>query len=254
MSIAYQAWKRPDLNDWPTLHDDQDKLNKLLANPKYRKHGIGILLGRGLVAIDIDVLDKALSIRMAEHAVAMIRCESPGGKIIVKCGKAPKLCLLVRSTYDGGKFASSVYTDGQGNRAQVEILTDGQQTVIHAIHPDTHEPYWYLNSDSIADDLESPDPLAPTLLDVERNDLAEVSEELLRQLVDDFNTMAEEAGLKCLSESRTGALKPHANGDDADNLLASDVGRLSAQELRLVLDWINLPHGAGRVPNNLSSG
>jgi hypothetical protein len=87
--------------------------------------GIGIAAG-AVVGIDIDVLDAALSIKLAALAVEML-CDTPCWRI----GRAPKRLLVYRATVP---FAGR-------KRHPLELLARGQQFVAYAVHPDTGQPY-----------------------------------------------------------------------------------------------------------------
>lgn len=87
--------------------------------------GIGIATG-AVVGIDIDILEGALAIQLAELATSML-----GDTPCLRIGRAPKRLLVYRAETP---FAGR-------KRHPLELLARGQQFVAYAIHPDTGRPY-----------------------------------------------------------------------------------------------------------------
>lgn len=87
--------------------------------------GVGIATG-AVVGIDIDILDGALAIQLAELATSML-----GDTPCLRIGRAPKRLLVYRAATP---FAGR-------KRLPLEVLARGQQFVAHAVHPDTRQPY-----------------------------------------------------------------------------------------------------------------
>src|SRR5512134_389993 len=96
--------------------------------------GIGIA-GGAVAAVDIDIADGALALRIADLARERLG-ETPA----VRIGRAPKRLLVYRtqSPFKGFK------------RYPIEILCEGQQFVAYHIHPDTGRPYEW-PEDSLAE-------------------------------------------------------------------------------------------------------
>jgi hypothetical protein len=87
--------------------------------------GVGIATG-AVVGIDIDILDGALAIQIAELATSML-----GDTPCLRIGRAPKRLLVYRASTP---FAGR-------KRHPLELLARGQQFVAYAVHPDTGRPY-----------------------------------------------------------------------------------------------------------------
>ncbi len=87
--------------------------------------GVGIATG-AVVGIDIDILDGALAIQIAELATSML-----GDTPCLRIGRAPKRLLVYRAATP---FAGR-------KRHPLELLARGQQFVAYAVHPDTGRPY-----------------------------------------------------------------------------------------------------------------
>src|ERR1700754_788135 len=91
--------------------------------------GVGMKMGGGLIAVDIDVLDKELSDLCGTLATQTM------GPSRNRIGRRPKRATLYRTSepvpYQRIKFDGGV----------VEILSEGKQLVVHGIHPGTGQPY-----------------------------------------------------------------------------------------------------------------
>ena len=87
--------------------------------------GVGIAAG-SVVGIDIDIMDAALAIELANLATAML-----GDTPCLRIGQQPKRLLVYRAATP---FAGR-------KRLPLEVLARGQQFVAHAIHPGTGQPY-----------------------------------------------------------------------------------------------------------------
>ena len=91
--------------------------------------GVGIRLGQGLIAVDIDTLDPDLGNVCGQAATDLL------GTSLNRVGHAPKRLKLYR--IDGEIPYRRVEFAG----GAVELLTEGKQFVAHGIHPVTGEPY-----------------------------------------------------------------------------------------------------------------
>lgn len=96
--------------------------------------GVGIKLGHGLLALDIDTKDKPTAIDLYQLAERML------GTAPIRFGCKPKSLLLYRITedipYDQVRFSTPTEES-----ALVEVLGEGRQFVAHGIHPGTQKPY-----------------------------------------------------------------------------------------------------------------
>lgn len=108
--------------------------------------GVGIRTGQGLIAIDIDVLDKDLADKCERAALDTL------GQAGRRIGKAPKALRLYRVSepvpYQRLKF------DG----GHVELLSDGRQFVAWGDHPATGRPYEWPRGIPKRDDLKEVTP------------------------------------------------------------------------------------------------
>lgn len=96
--------------------------------------GVGLRMGQGLVAIDIDALDPQLAAAAAQAAFEIL------GVAPRRFGRAPKLLLLYRCAVD--LPYERIEFDGlDGKVERVEALGPGQQGVMFGIHPGTGRSY-----------------------------------------------------------------------------------------------------------------
>jgi hypothetical protein len=121
------------LEDWQNLEAteaDLDRWEKMGA-------GVGLKLGGEphLLALDVDVLAPALAELGKGAAFKML------GPAPIRIGHWPKMMLLYRSAVPIGyrylRFDDGVSVKG----ALIECLTEGKQSVIEGIHPNTRKPY-----------------------------------------------------------------------------------------------------------------
>lgn len=152
-----------NLKDWEKTQADESTVNAWVANGR-ANDGVGILT-TWTPAVDIDVYDDAAAQAMADWIDANIGI----GKL--RIGMAPKRMLVFRADAPFSKLLSGEYCiDGQtyppGHRnagkkiySRIEILGAGQQFVAHAIHPETRQPYEWIDGDLLGTPRPHLDPL-----------------------------------------------------------------------------------------------
>ena len=109
--------------------------------------GVGIKLGEGLVALDIDTTHAESARKLYELAARLL------GPAHVRFGNRPKCLMLYEAPLDAGyrqlrfETPSEPWLDDKQARggARVEVLTEGRQFVAHGIHPKTGAPYAWPN-------------------------------------------------------------------------------------------------------------
>lgn len=111
--------------DWARHCDRPTKSFEVDIWRRWPGCGVGIATG-ALVGIDIDILDAALAIQIAELATSML-----GDTPCLRIGRAPKRLLVYRAATP---FAGR-------KRHPLELLARGQQFVAYAVHPETGRPY-----------------------------------------------------------------------------------------------------------------
>ena len=169
-----QGEKRPLMKHWQNARVGAADL------PRYANHGVGVLTGQGaypLAALDVDTKDEALAKRFVEW------CEDHLGITVARVGNAPKILLVYRADSEGfGKVTSHWYEDFACVEHRLEVLGKGQQFVAYHIHPDTEQPYEWVD---FLGGLES----------VPASDLPIISEAQIADAITAFEQMALDAGL-----------------------------------------------------------
>lgn len=206
--------KRPALDNWQTARLGAADLTR------YPNHGVGVLCGQGaqpVAAIDVDTTDGALAARFVAW------CQEHLGATCERVGNAPKILLAYRAEAEGwGKATGAWFEDLGGARHRLEILGKGQQFVAYHIHPDTGEPYEWVD---FFGGLEA----------MRAGDLPTITEAQVEEALQVFEAMAEEAGLVRVSGSRAKAGGMTSAPDD-DPLMAFEppVGIDLSEARRLV--------------------
>ena len=159
--------KYPGLAGWQHIQATEDMVSGWLSNG-YAEGGVGILAAR-FPAIDIDCMDEEIVDKM----LAKVR-ETLGnsGMVLPRVGKPPKVLIPCRTEKPFRKIQSNKYIDFLDYDHKLEVLGDGQQYVIYAVHPDTGEPYRWTDGKGLAD--------------VFPEDLPELTEKTALELVDYF--------------------------------------------------------------------
>ena len=176
--------KRPALDNWQTARLGAADLTR------YPGHGVGVLCGQGaqpVAAIDVDTTDEALAARFVAW------CQEHLGATCERVGFAPKILLAYRAASEGwGKATGAWFEDLGGARHRLEVLGKGQQFVAYHIHPDTGEPYEWVDFFGGLDAMQA-------------GDLPIITEAQVEEALQVFEAMAEEAGLVRVSGSKNKA-------------------------------------------------
>lgn len=176
--------KRPALDNWQTARLGAADLTR------YPNHGVGVLCGQGaqpVAAIDVDTTDEALAARFVAW------CQEHLGATCERVGFAPKILLAYRAASEGwGKATGAWFEDLGGARHRLEVLGKGQQFVAYHIHPDTGEPYEWVDFFGGLDAMRA-------------GNLPIITEAQVEEALQVFEAMAEEAGLVRVSGSKTKA-------------------------------------------------
>lgn len=99
----------------------------------------------GILTARHPTIDADLSIVEAAEAIEELARDWFGerGPILTRIGKWPKRAIVLRTDIPFGKLVRNV-TAPSSKQEKIEVLCDGQQVVVHGIHPDTHKPYlWH---------------------------------------------------------------------------------------------------------------
>lgn len=218
--------KRPPFDGWEDIRATPKKLAGWLDHGRER-NGVGIL-SRKTPLVDIDCRDP----KIVEQMIAFT--EELLGETLQRVGHAPKTGLVYRTDEPFRKVNSKTFIDpanptdksGKTLGQKLEVLGDGQQFVAYAIHPDTQEPYRWL-------DKQGPHNTA-------WESLPEITREQAEEIAAEFERLASEAGWEVKRGSSLKSLGGSA-GEEDDEFSASDLARkvdLSTQELSLKLGLV----------------
>lgn len=221
--------KRPPFDGWEDIRATKKQLARWLDNGR-GKHGVGILT-RLTPLVDIDCRD-------ADIVKAMVAfTEDLLGETAQRVGQAPKTGLVYRCAEPFRKVNSKTFIDpdnsvdkaGKTLGQKLEVLGDGQQFVAYAIHPDTGQPYRWL-------DKSGPHNMPA-------DDLPEITRDEAEKIAAEFERLCEEAGWEVKrgsalkSPSRTSATEIDDEDDDIGDLGGQKVD-LSTQELSVKLGLV----------------
>ena len=131
--------KIPPLNGWQTKTETNDAEIGLWSKSFPQATNTGILTAR-IPAIDIDITFEPAAEAIEE--LARERFEERG-YFLVRIGKAPKRAILFRTDAPFKKMTLALVAPDGDTKQKIEILGDGQQVVVHGIHPDTEKPYYW---------------------------------------------------------------------------------------------------------------
>jgi Bifunctional DNA primase/polymerase, N-terminal len=153
--------KKPPIAGWQNLVADEGDINSWFHQyPEAFNTGV---LTRTTPAVDVDIHDLDVA-----DAIEALLWEMIGARGMVRFGQPPKRAVLFRTETSFGKISTPVFTSPTQQRHRVEVLCDGQQTVVMGIHPGTGKPYsWHGGQPG----------------DVVRADLLELTEALAREFV-----------------------------------------------------------------------
>jgi hypothetical protein len=162
------------MKQWQLICADPSEATIAEWEEKHADHtNTGLLCGF-LAAPDIDVRHKETATRIFRRAKEML-----GGDPLIRVGMMPKHLLCYRTEQPFEKIQTKDYTL-HGEPAKVEVLARGQQFIAYGTHPDTKQPYRWINGR---------DPLS-----VPFNELPETTKEKLQAFVDAAEKILIEAG------------------------------------------------------------
>ncbi len=200
--------KRPAMVEWQNF-----RLSSVDV-PKFSSHGVGVLTGQGpfpICAVDIDVLDEQFAHEYAEW------CRDNLGVTCERVGKAPKILIVYRAEEaNWGKSMSGWFADPseaekpfkEMQKQRLEVLGKGQQFVAYHTHPDTGQPYEWVD-------------FFGGLVEFSADALPIVTKEQIEEAVKVFEEMALKHGLFRVknSKAKVGALTSNELEDDDDCLM-----------------------------------
>nr|WP_277613636.1 phage/plasmid primase, P4 family [Neoroseomonas marina] len=202
---------------WSAVKPDPRRVKTWIDDKRLTDAGVGINLGRGLFAIDIDVIDEGMAAETLDWCLWNLPGNPPQ-----RTGLAPKTLLLFRTETPIKKITSAEFVDGQGRKAQIEGLGEGEQFVAYAVHPDTKRPYVWPGADPV---------------EVQAANLPLITVAQAKALIEWFEARCKELGWEV---KRRGSSSLTTAGDDDDWTANLDRGKanLSLDDLKKLLDAI----------------
>lgn len=173
--------KFPKLQGWQDLTADKAVLDGWLANGRC-DNGVGVITAF-TPCVDIDVLDAEV-VEAVKAKVFDLIGQSP-----CRVGFAPKVALYFRTDTPFAKVSSRIFECAAGKWHKVEVLAQGQQSVLYATHVDTGKPYQWSGGG---------------LAEIERKDLVEITQAQAQDLVAWFEDYATALGWSALDLSGGG--------------------------------------------------
>lgn len=132
--------KQPFFKAWQKISSDTLTEDTIRSWEAIRDHhNTGLKCG-SLLGLDIDVPVADLATKIEKLADALL-----GSSHLVRIGAAPKSVRCYRHETPLGKQQTPELFLPDGTKCKIEAMGNGQQVVGFGIHPDTHQPYRWLN-------------------------------------------------------------------------------------------------------------
>lgn len=148
-SLLPLAGKRPLVEGWSCYNSEPVAEGDLDAwCRRWPGANVGLALGRGIVAIDVDVLDEQLAGRIEGIARDVL-----GFSEFKRIGKAPKFAAL---------YAGDV---GSSKHHPLEVFGTSGQVAVFGTHPDTRLPYFWPFEDLLSRGPEDLPPVDQSAVD-----------------------------------------------------------------------------------------
>src|SRR5262245_4813984 len=184
--------KIPTIAAWQNGRPSKDEIRQWTKFcPKAMNTGITTAY---VPTCDIDVTN----VGIANEIQATIEGLIGADPLLIRFGRRPKRSILFKTALPFEKAQTGDWIDQDGVAHHVEILCDGQQTVVFGVHPDTGTEY------------EWP---AQNPLDVPRERLPELSREQAQGIINTVTEIFRRHGLR--GEASTSEPKPPATNGGA---------------------------------------
>lgn len=219
--------KRPPFKNWEDVRATTKKLDRWLDHGR-ADHGVGILT-RKTPLVDIDCRDPRIVKKMIRFVEQLI------GESVQRVGMAPKTGLVFRTDEPFRKVNSKTFIDpdnpeddnGKVLGQKLEVLGDGQQFVAYAIHPDTGQPYRWIDKNGPHN--------------TPWDDLPEITRDQAEEIAAEFERLCEEAGWEAKRGSALKSMDRRQALEDDDEDDFGDISRkvdLTTQELSMRLGLV----------------
>lgn len=207
--------KFPNFNTWLSLpRITHKRVDRWLSNG-HARDGVGVRAANTPM-VDIDCRWKPLV------AIIVAEAEDKIGIAPRRIGAAPKVGLIYRTDTPFKKVQSKAFTDPNGEKAQLEILSEGRQWVAYHVHPDTKKPYTWPDANY-------------NLLDTPASELQEINEDQAYELVAFFEQWCIDQGWARWKTKKQSTALTTKTARDPDELMGSVALGLAIEEVR---DWV----------------
>ena len=129
--------KKPVFDDWPKQTEVTEHEIAYWSRAWPAAENTGVLT-KFTPVFDIDIFSDEEAATAVENLVRG-RFEEHG-HLLVRAGNWPKRAIPFRTDTPFKKITRLLISPN-GKEEKLEFLCDGQQAVVHGIHPDTHRPY-----------------------------------------------------------------------------------------------------------------
>jgi bifunctional DNA primase/polymerase-like protein len=226
--------KSPDeVVGWQRLGDATEHEIRRWASTRSAHLNTGVLT-RLAPGFDVDILDEDCAV--AVERMLRERFEDDN-RFIVRFGRVPKRLVLFRTDEPFDKILVKLIAPDGATGQRIELLCDGQQAVVHGVHPDTGKPYdWFGGEPG----------------EVKRGDLPPLVAAKAREIAAAAVEIAEKHGYRReQTKPATRKAKPNGSGSRANWAVDySDHDQLAAHAMRLLRTGMN----DGAAVNSLRGG
>jgi hypothetical protein len=186
--------KAPAMEKWTEKLHCTDAEIQLWPKLWHFAHNTGVL-AKFAPGIDIDLMDEAAAKAVEDLAREFLE---ELGDVHVRFGQPPRRLIPLRTDEPFTKLSRRFKPRGNDEDPKLEILADGQQYVVHGIHPNTRLPYRWFGGDIETIRRE-------TLPYVRREDMVRFLDAVTRLLTEEF-------GYELITEDKTNGGDPHEVG------------------------------------------
>jgi hypothetical protein len=158
--------KRKGFSDWQKLHN-VTRAQLVMWDKQWPDALNTGALTALMPTLDIDVLDPDAVRAVIEHTREKFE---ERGYVPARIGLAPKTALVFQTDKAFEKITANLVAPNGDAAQKIELLADGQQVVVDGTHPQTKGPYTWQGG---------------SVLELPREELAYISADEARQLVDD---------------------------------------------------------------------
>jgi hypothetical protein len=130
--------KRGGLKKWQELYEVTPEMIDMWGKTWPDAVNTGVLTFN-MPTLDADILDAGAAKACQEFV------RERYGYVLTRIGKPPKFAIPFRTEEPFKKYTVNLIAPDDSEGQKIEFLADGEQVVVHGIHPDTKQPYRWSN-------------------------------------------------------------------------------------------------------------